>query len=38
MKYTKEYISKFANDTGFISSNIEKVIRLLDVLKLSNEK
>ena len=33
MKYTKEYISKFANDTGFISSNIEKVIRLLDVLK-----
>lgn len=33
MKYTKEYISKFANDTGFLGSNIEKVIRLLDVLK-----
>ena len=33
MKYIKENISSFAKDTGFISSNIEKVIRLLDVLK-----
>ena len=34
MNYSKEYISTFAKDTGFIGSNLEKVIRLLDVLKL----
>ena len=33
MKYIKETISSFAKDAGFISSNLEKVIRLLDVLK-----
>ena len=33
MKYIKENISKYASDTGFIGSNIEKVIRLLDVLR-----
>lgn len=32
MNYSKQYISKFGNKTGFINSNIEKVIRLLDVL------
>lgn len=32
MNYSKQYINGFANKTGFISSNIEKVIRLLDVL------
>ena len=32
MKYIKESISDYAKETGFIGSNIEKVIRLLDVL------
>lgn len=32
MKYIKEKISKYAQETGFISSNLEKIIRLLDVL------
>ena len=32
MKYIKENISKYATSTGFIGSNIEKVMRLLDVL------
>ena len=32
MKYIKENISKYAASTGFIGSNIEKVMRLLDVL------
>ena len=32
MKYIKENISDYAKETGFIGSNIEKVIRLLDVL------
>ena len=33
MKYIKKYISSYAKETGFIGSNLEKVIRLLDVLK-----
>ena len=32
MKYSEDYIAKFGKQTGFINSNIEKVIRLLDVL------
>ena len=32
MKYIKENMSIYAKETGFISSNLEKVIRLLDVL------
>ena len=32
MRYIKENIFEYANSTGFIASNIEKVIRLLDVL------
>lgn len=32
MKYTKETIYRYAESTGFIGSNIEKVARLLDVL------
>ena len=32
MNYSKEYISRLGTETGFISSNIEKVLRLLDVL------
>ena len=32
MIYTKGNISKYAEETGFIGSNLEKVIRLLDVL------
>ena len=30
MKYTKETIYRYAESTGFIGSNIEKVARLLD--------
>ena len=33
MNYSRQYISEFVTKTGFISSNIEKVIRLLDVLR-----
>lgn len=33
MNYSKQYISGFGAKTGFIGSNIEKVIRLLDVLR-----
>ena len=32
MNYSEDYISNFGKQTGFINSNIEKVIRLLDVL------
>ena len=32
MKYTKQYIEKLGEETNFINSNLEKVIRLLDVL------
>ena len=32
MNYSKQYISKTSEQTGFIANNIEKVIRLLDVL------
>ena len=32
MSYSEDYISSFGKQTGFINSNIEKVIRLLDVL------
>ena len=32
MKYTKEQVLKYAKENGFISSNLEKVMRLLDVL------
>lgn len=33
MKFFKEIISEYAKETGFISSNLEKVIRLLDLLQ-----
>lgn len=32
MNYSEDYISNFEKQTGFINSNIEKVIRLLDIL------
>lgn len=32
MNYSKQYISEIGNKTGFINSNIEKVLRLMDVL------
>lgn len=32
MSYSEDYISNFGKQTGFINSNIEKVVRLLDVL------
>lgn len=32
MIYSKKNISKFGNETGYINNNIEKVIRLIDVL------
>ena len=34
MRYIKENIVEFAKSAGFIASNIEKVIRLLDVLNM----
>lgn len=33
MNYSRQYIEEIGNKTGFINSNIEKVIRLLDVLR-----
>lgn len=32
MNYTKQYINKLGEETNFINSNLEKVVRLLDVL------
>lgn len=32
MNYSKQYITEVSEQTGFIANNIEKVIRLLDVL------
>ena len=32
MKYSEDYIYKYGKQTGFINSNLEKVIRLLDIL------
>lgn len=32
MNYSEDYISNFGKQNGFINSNIEKVIRLLDIL------
>ena len=36
MNYSEDYISNFGKQTGFINSNIEKVIRLLDILVFIN--
>ena len=36
MNYSDDYISNFGKQTGFINSNIEKVIRLLDILAFIN--
>lgn len=33
MNYSKQYINKLGEETHFINSNLEKVIRLLDVLE-----
>ena len=38
MNYSKEYIYSIAEQTGFIANNIEKVIRLLDVLDFNFSK
>ena len=35
-KHSKDEISKLAKDTGFKSENLEKVLRLIDVLKFIN--
>ena len=32
MKYTKAFIIKLGEETNFINNNLEKVVRLLDVL------
>ena len=32
MNYSKQYINRLGEETNFINSNLEKVIRLLDVL------
>ena len=34
MNYSKQYINEIAQKSGFLANNTEKVIRLLDVLKL----
>lgn len=36
MNYSKDYIYNFGKQTGFLNSNIEKVIRLLDILTFIN--
>ena len=36
MNYSEDYISNFGKQTGFINSNIEKVIRLLNILAFIN--
>ena len=33
MNYSKQYINKLGEETHFINSNLEKVVRLLDVLE-----
>lgn len=33
MNYSKQYIENESKSTGFIGGNVEKVIRLLDVLE-----
>ena len=33
MNYSKQYINKLGEETNFINSNLEKVVRLLDVLE-----
>lgn len=38
MNYSKQYINEIAQKSGFIASNTEKVIRLLDVLKFIDEE
>ena len=32
MNYSKQFISEISEQTGFIANNLEKVVRLLDVL------
>ncbi len=34
--YSKEHLSKLANETDFIRDNLEKVIRLIDILEFIN--
>lgn len=36
MNYSEDYISNFGKQTGFINYNIEKIIRLLDILASIN--
>ena len=38
MNYSKQYISELGNKTGFINSNIEKAVRLLDVLQFIDKE
>ena len=38
MSYSEDYISEFGKQTGFINSNIEKVVRLMDVLNFIHKK
>ena len=33
MNYSKQYINKLSEETNFINSDLEKVVRLLDVLE-----
>lgn len=38
MNYSKQYILELREKTGFVSSNIEKVVRLLDVLQFIDKE
>lgn len=38
MSYSEDYISEFGKQTGFINSNIEKVVRLMDVLNFIHKE
>lgn len=38
MPYSKEYVSKLAGETDFIRDNLEKVLRLVDILEFINNQ
>ena len=38
MNYSENYINALGKRTGFINANIEKVIRLLDILSFKNRR
>ncbi len=38
ISYSKEYVSKLAGETDFIRDNLEKVLRLVDILEFINNQ